>query len=407
MSSASLRRVATLATVLLSLASCGGGGGSAGGPPPREVGIVTVQAEPHAVTTELPGRVEPYRVAEVRARATGIVLERTFQEGAEVQEGDVLFRIDPEPLQAVYDSALAALKRAEAAHTQARLRAERYAPLVETRAVSQQDHDDAVAARDAAAAEVAVARAAVRTARLNLDYATVRAPITGRIGKPEVTEGALVSAAAATPLATVQQLDPVYVDLTQSAAEVLALRRALESGRYVGLREGEATVTVQTEDGHTHPHPGRLLFTDITVDPTTGAVTLRAEVPNPDAALLPGMYVRARLKQAVVEDAILVPQQAVIRDAMGATVRVLDDEDRVQVRRVVVGDAADGARWVILEGLRDGDRVIVDGHQRIGPGMQVAPVPWEPVARATTEESRAAADDGRAVGDAEDARGDR
>lgn len=397
MRSGSLRRVATLATVAVWLSACGRPGPETGGPVLREVGIVTVQAEPHAVTTELPGRVAPYRVAEVRARATGIVLERTFREGAEVKEGDVLFRIDPEPLQAAHDSALAALKRAEAAYTQAKLRAERYAPLVETRAVSPQDHDDAVAARDAAAAEVAVARAALRTAKLNLDYATVRSPLTGRIGRPEVTEGALVSHTAATPLATVQQLDPVYVDLTQSASEVLELRRALESGRYVGLRDGEATVTVFTEDGRAHPHPGRLLFTDVSVDPTTGAVTLRAEVPNPDATLLPGMYVRARLQQAVVEDAILVPQQAVLLDATGATVRVLDDEDRVVARRVVVGGSAGEARWIVHEGLRPGDRVIVDGHQRIGPGMQVAPVPWEPVVRASAAEGATSAEDAQGV----------
>lgn len=393
MSSGFLRRVATLTTAILWLASCGGSD-EAAAPPPVEVGIVTVSAEPYEVTTELPGRVEPFRVAEVRARATGIVLERTFQEGAEVQEGDVLFRIDPEPLQAVHDSAAAALKRAEAAHTQARLRAERYAPLVETRAVSQQDYDDAVAARDAAAAEVAVARAALRTARLNLDYATVRSPISGRIGRSEVTEGALVSQTAATRLATVQQLDPVYVDLTQSASEMLELRRALESGRYVGLRDGEASVTVVTEDGRAHSYPGRLLFTDVSVDRTTGAVTLRAEVPNPDASLLPGMYVRARLKQAVVENAILVPQQSVLRDGSGTTVRVLDDENRVAIRRVEVGRAAEGARWVILAGLAPGDRVVVDGHQRIGPGTVVDPVPWEPVVRkSTAEDAHATAED--------------
>lgn len=376
-------RLALLALAATVLAACGSRAEAPSSRPPPQVGVVVVAPEPVALTTELPGRVEASRVAEVRARASGIVLERTFQEGSQVEDGDVLFRIDPAPLAAAHASAKASLARARADLTQATLRAERYAPLVETHAISQQDFDDAVAARDRAAAEVAVATAALEAARLDLTYATVRAPIPGRIGAALVTEGALVRREEATKLATVQQIDPVHVDLVQSSSELLRLRRALESGDVEGVREGEATVTVLTEDGREHPHPGTLLFTDITVDEGTGSVTLRAVVPNPEGVLLPGMYVRARLRQATLDDALLVPQQAVVRDARGASVWVVTGEGTVDSRRVRTG-AAHGDRWVIEAGLQPGEQVVVDGLQKVRPGSPVQPVPFEPLAEGGT-----------------------
>jgi len=288
----------------------------------------------------------------------------------------VLFRVDPAPLRAVHDSARASLAKAEANLVQAKLRAERYAPLVATRAISQQDHDDAVAAHAVAEADVALAKAALQKARLDLDYATVTAPISGRIGRALVTEGALVGQGEATPLATIQQIDPIYVDLAQSTAELARLRKRLASGAVDGA--AEATVTLLTEDGAEHPHPGRLLFTDITVDEGTGALILRAEVPNPDGTLLPGMYVRARVEQGTVDDAILVPQAAILRHGAGASVRVVGPDDAVAVREVEVG-AAEGDEQVVLGGLAAGDRVIVDGLQKIRPGAPVTPVPWAPL----------------------------
>ncbi len=372
-----------IATVLLS--ACGGNQAptSASMPPP-EVGVVTVAPTPVPITQELPGRVEASRVAEVRARAAGIVQSREFQEGSEVEAGDVLFRIDPAPLTAALNSARAQLARAEANLKQATIKTERYAPLLASNAISQQDYDDAIAARDQAAADVAAAKAALETARLNLGYATVTAPISGRIGRAMVTEGALVGQGEPTPLATIQQIDPVYVNLTQSSAELLRLRRAFASGQVQGAEDGEAKVTVITEDGEEYPHRGRLLFSDISVDQSTGAVTLRAEVPNPDRLLLPGMYVRARLEQGVANEAITVPQQAVQRSATGATVFVVGADGVVSVRPVQVG-RAHGDSWVITSGLQAGERVVVDGLQKIRPGATVNAVPWQNPLRAESE----------------------
>ncbi len=344
-------------------------------PPPTKVGIVTVAPAPANLTTDLPGRVEASRVAEVRARAAGVVLERTFREGSDVAAGDVLFRIDPAPLQAANASASAVLAKAEANLVQASLRADRYAPLVETRAISQQDYDDAVAVRASAQADVAAAKAALATSRLNLGYATVTAPIAGRIGRAEVTEGALVGQGTATLLATIQQLDVVYVNLAQSSAEVQRLRRAFAAGEVARVGEGQAHVTIVRDDGSEHPQPGTLLFTDVTVDPSTGSVSLRAEVPNPDGVLLPGEFVRARLSQAVVQDAITVPQQAVARKADGASVLVVGAEDKIEVRPIEVG-AAVGDTWLVTKGLASGDRVVVDGLQKVRPGAVVTPVAW-------------------------------
>lgn len=360
----------------LFLAACSGSESApAPAPPPPQVGVVTVASSTVPMSTELPGRVEAGRVAEVRARAAGIVMERTFREGADVQQGDVLFRIDAAPLRAALAQAEASLARAEASLLQATQRAERYAPLVETRAISQQEYDDALASRAAAEADLAAAKAAITTGRLNLGYATVTAPIAGRIGRAEVSEGALVGQGSATLLATVQQLDVVYVNLIQSSSEVQRLRRAFRDEALERSAEGAVTVTILRDDGSEHPHPGTLLFTDVTVDPSTGAVSLRALVPNPDLDLLPGELVRARLVQAVAQDAITVPQQAVNRSATGATVLVVGEDGLAALRPVQVGSAV-GESWLVTEGLKPGERVVVDGFQRVRPGAPVTPTPW-------------------------------
>lgn len=373
--------LAGISALALLLSGCGGSNAqpasASTAPPPPAVGIITVTPQALTMTTELPGRLEASRVAEVRARVAGIVLEREFREGSEVTAGAVLYRIDPAPMQAALNSAKAALAKAEANAKQARLKAERYQPLVKTKAISRQDYDDAVAARDQALADIAAAKAAVQSAQLNLDYATVTAPIGGRIGRAMVTEGALVGQSEATALATIQQVDPLYVNLTQSSAELLRLRQALASGALTGLDDSNANLTLTTEDGTPYPYPGHLLFSDITVDPTTGAVTLRAEVPNPDHLLLPGMYVRAHVEQGLANAAITVPQQAVSRSTQGeASVMVVGDDGTASVRPVTVGAAHDN-QWIITDGLHAGDRVIVDGLQKIRPGSPVSAVAWQ------------------------------
>lgn len=347
--------------------------------PPPEVSIVTVQPQRIVMTTELPGRVEATRVAQVRARVAGIVQKRVFREGSEVKAGDVLFRIDAAPFQATFSSAQASVAKAEANLAQANLKIQRYKPLVETNAISKQEYDDALTAQKQATADLASAKAAQETARLNLGYATVTAPISGRIGRAQVTEGALVGQGEATPLATIQQLHPIYVNLTQSSSEVFELQRAMTSGRLKKVGRDEAKVTLLTDDGRTYPHDGKLLFSDISVDESTGAITLRAEFPNPERMLLPGMYVRARLEQAVSENAITVPQQAVMRDPSGASVMVVGKDDKVASQPVKV-ENAQGTTWVISEGLKAGDRVIVEGLQKVKLGAPVKPVPWKATA---------------------------
>jgi membrane fusion protein (multidrug efflux system) len=333
-----------------------------------------------ALQTELPGRIEPVRVAQVRARVSGVVQRRLFREGSDVKAGQVLFRIDPAPYQATVDSAQAQLQRAEAAAGQARVTADRYRPLAEARAIPQQDYANAEAMQKAAEADVAAARAAVRTARISLDYAQVTAPIAGRIGRALVTEGALVSAVEATPLALIQQIGSVYVNFTQSASDLQQLRRALAAGqlqRAPGSGEDAAVVRIVLDDGSELPGEGRLLFSDVSIDPGSGQVTLRAEVPNRDGLLLPGQYVRVRLAQAVLPSAVLVPQQAVTRSDSGDTVLVVGDGNKPGPRPVKVAGAQDG-RWIVTSGLADGDRVIVDGFQKMFvPGAPVTPVPWQ------------------------------
>jgi len=382
------------ASLAATLAGCGdkaGGaaGAGAGAPPPPTVAVVTVAPAPLTLQAELPGRVEASRTAQVRARTPGIVLQRVFKEGGDVKAGEVLFRIDPASFKASYESAQAAVQKAEANLAQAGLKVKRYKPLLEAGAVSAQEYDDAVTAQKQAAADLATAQAARLNAGLTLGYATVTAPIGGRIGRALVTEGALVGQGEATPLATIAQLDPVYVTITQSSAELLRLQRALASGQIKSAAKGAARVTLFTEDGLPYPQSGKLLFSDIAVDESSGAVSMRAEFPNPNRVLLPGMYVRARLEQGVKEAAITVPQQAVVRSPEGSSVLVVGADNKV-APRPVTADAAQGSRWIVSSGLKGGERVIVEGLQKAKPGSVVNPVPWKDPASAPAPAAPAA-----------------
>ena len=365
-----------------SLAACGQGAApppaAPPAPPPPEVGVITVAASAVNLVTELPGRTEPFRVAQVRARVAGIVQQRLFTEGSDVRAEQPLFRLDDAPLQAALASAQAALARAEATAFQAKAQAERAGPLFEAKAISEQELVNAQAAAQQTRAEVAAAQAAVQSARINLGYASVSAPIAGRIGRALVTEGALVGQGEATPMALVQQIDPIYVNFTQPAADVLRLRAAIQSGalRSAGGKDA-AQVRLTLEDGSAYPLPGRLLFSDLSVDPSTGQITLRAEVPNPRGQLLPGLYVRVRLEQAQAPSAVLLPQQAVSRGAQGDSVRVVGADGVVSARPVKIGSAREG-QWVILGGLEPGEQVMVDGFQKLRGGKgPVKPVPWQ------------------------------
>ena len=371
------------------LAACGGksdapgGKGPGGAPPPAEVGVVTVAPRPVGLVTELPGRLEASRVAQVRARVAGIVIKRLFVEGGDVKAGQPLFQIDSAPYQATVASAKASLARAQANVTQATAQAERYKPLLEANAISKQDYVNAVAAQKQAEADVASAKAAVQSGEINLGYASVAAPISGRIGRALVTEGALVGQGEATPLALVQQINPMYVNFTQSTTDVLKLRRDLASGKFrrAGGGADAASVQIVLEDGSDYPQRARLLFSDLSVDPTSGQITLRAEVPNPSGLLLPGMYVRVRLEQAETPTGIVVPQQAVQRGSTGDSVMVVGNDGKVAPRPVKVG-TAQGGQWVILDGLVPGERVMVDGFQKLRGNAPVKPVPWQPAGSA-------------------------
>ncbi|MCI1015311.1 MULTISPECIES: efflux RND transporter periplasmic adaptor subunit [unclassified Herbaspirillum] len=371
-------RLTMTVAVAAALVACGQKPAAQGGQmPPAEVSVVTIAPQRVAITNELPGRVEAFRVAQVRARVAGIVQKRVFKEGSEVKEGQVLFKIDPAQYKASLESAQATLARAQANLTQTSLTAQRYKPLVEVNAVSKQEYDNAVAAQKQAEADVAAGKAAVQTASLNLGYATVTSPISGRIGRALVTEGALVGQGDATQLALVQQLDPVYVNVTQSSADLLKLQQAMAAGQLKSVGENKASVTLVLENGQPYEQPGKLLFSDISVDESTGSVSLRAEFPNPKRLLLPGTYVRTKIEQAVDEQALLVPQQAVMRDAGGSSVLVVNAENKVEPRPVKTGGAR-GNNWQVLDGLKEGDRVIVEGLQKVRPGASVKPVQWNP-----------------------------
>jgi membrane fusion protein, multidrug efflux system len=383
MSSFSFRRLrphlfaaVSVAAGLLLVSGCGKSGSTVpAGPQSLEVSVLTVQPESVTLSRDLSGRTSAHRLAEVRARISGIVQKRLFTEGGDVREGDVLFEIDPAPYQAVLDSARASHARAVASLASAQAQAERYKGLVETHAISKQTYDDAVASQLALKADVAAAAAAVRTAEINLGYTRVTSPISGRIGRAEVTEGAYVQQGTATLLATVQQLDPLYVDLSQSADEVLRLKQDLASGRLTRDARGAARVTVILGDDRTYPQPGSLQFSDVSVNTSTGTVTLRALVPNPDLDLLPGMFVRARLEEGVTPAALLLPQSVVSRNAKGdPTALVVGANDMVELRPLQVSRTV-GNRWLVTAGLKAGDRVIVDNLQKIRPGMPVKPVP--------------------------------
>ncbi|TCH99649.1 efflux RND transporter periplasmic adaptor subunit [Roseococcus sp. SYP-B2431] len=340
-------------------------------PPPPAVTVVSLRQQPVTITTELPGRTSAFQTAEVRPQVGGVIRERLFTEGAEVQAGQPLYQIDPAPYQAQLDSAEAALRRNEAAAASAAVTVNRYRPLVRARAVSQQDLDLAEAALRQAQADVASGRAAVETARINLDYTRVTSPIAGRTGRSAVTAGALVTSQQTASLVTITQLDPIYVDVTQSAARVMRLRRDLAEGTLRQDGEGQAVVHLTLEDGTEYPEAGRLQFSEVIVDPGTGSITLRAVFPNPNGQLMPGLFVRARIEEGVTDRALMVPQQAVTRTPRGeATAMVVDAEGTVAAR-IIKAERAIGTAWLVTEGLSEGDRVIVEGIQRARPGGKV------------------------------------
>ena len=366
-----LTRAVLCMLLSLTLLACEEGGkGAPGSSGPREVVIIKLEPRREVYTTALAGRIASFQVAEVRPQVGGILQQRLFTEGADVKAGQALYQIDPATYEAALDSAQAALMKAEANVTPARLKAERVRELLAIKAVSKQEYDDAQAAFKQAEADVAVNRAAVKTARINLEYTKVRSPISGRIGKSAFTPGALVTANQAQALTSVRQLDPVYVDITQSSQDLLRLRAQFTNGELRSAAE-EAPVRLKLENGAMYPHEGRLQFTDVSVDESTGMVSLRALFPNPEHILLPGMYVRAVIAEGVDENALLVPQRALRRDPKGqASVLLVDGGGKVDVRLVDVGRTV-GDSWQVLSGLKPGDRVIVEGGQNVRPGMSV------------------------------------
>jgi len=365
-----------VAIAAISAAACGRAN-PAPPPGPVEVAAVTVRPERVVLTTELPGRTAAYLVAEVRPQVSGSLQQRLFVEGSDVKAGSVLYRIDPAPYQAAYDQAKATLAVAEANLPATRARAERLKGLVEIHAVGQQDYDDAAAALLRAEASVASARAAMESARINLAYTPLKAPISGRIGRSAVTVGAMVTAYQPVALAVIQQLDPIYVDVTQSSADLLRLRRGLASGELKNTGSLR-NVKLMLEDGTPYSREGKLQFRDVTVDPTTGSVVLRMVFPNPDSILLPGMFVRAIVEEGVNEQAILAPQQGVTRNRRGDAVALVVDNEGKVAQRMLEVDRAIGDRWLVTKGLAAGDQVIVDNLQKIRPGDPVKAVPFAP-----------------------------
>jgi membrane fusion protein, multidrug efflux system len=366
-----------LASLLL-VGGCQSGQGRQTAPPAvPEVATVKVSMESVALTTELPGRTSAYRVAEIRPQVNGLIQKRMFTEGSHVRAGQVLYQIDPAPFQAVLDNAKAAVAKAEASLQAARSRAERFKELLPEKAVSRQEYDDAAATLKQTEADIEYWKAMVQTASINLGYTRITAPVSGRIGKSNVTEGALVTAQQPAPLSIIQQLDSVYVDVPQSTTEMLRLKRSLEGGRLNQGGAGQKKVKLLLEDGSAYPLTGTLQFRDVTVDPTTASVNLRIVFPNPEGVLLPGMFVRAVVREGIKEQAILIPQQAVSRDPKGNPVAlVVDAGDKVSQRMITL-DRAIGDRWLVTTGLASGDRVIVEGMQKVRPGASVKVVPFE------------------------------
>jgi len=375
---AAARSCALLACVL-ALAACGpktaAPSGAAG---PAEVGVMTLQAEPHTFTTELPGRTSAFLAAEVRPQVGGILQKRLFTEGAKVKAGQVLYQIDPASFEVQLATAQAQLAKAQTNERAAQVSAARNAELIKARAISQQQYDDGQTQLAQAQSDIATARAAVRAAELNLGYTRIKAPIAGLTSASSVTPGALLTANQAQLLTTITQTDPLYVDITQSTTEVLRLKRQLADGQLTRDEKGAARITLVLDDGSTYAHEGTLQFSGVQVNPATGAITLRATVPNPEGLLMPGMYVRARLQEGVSEHALLVPQQAVTRDPAGvARALVIKDDDTLESRRIVTGSAV-GNRWEVISGLTAGERILVDGSQRVKAGDKVRPVPAQP-----------------------------
>jgi membrane fusion protein, multidrug efflux system len=379
-----------LMALMIVLGGCGSGPGQQAGPPPvPEVATITIQPQSVELTTELPGRTSAFLVAEIRPQVNGIIKKRLFREGSDVKAGHLLYQIDPAPFQVALDSARASLGKAQANLPSIRLKAERYQELLVDKAVSRQDYDDAAAAMEQARAEIEYWKAQVEAASINLGYTRVTAPISGRIGKSSVTDGALVTAYQPMSLATIQQLDPIYVDVTQSSAELLRLKRHLEAGRLSANGENGRKVRILLEDGTPYPLEGRLQFRDITVDQATGSFTLRIVVPNPKHLLLPGMFVRAAVQEGIADQAILVPQQGVSRTPKGEPIAlVVDESAKVQQRRLSLNRAI-GDQWLISSGLSAGDRLIVEGMLNVRPGAAVKAVPWEgPKARSEAQKSK-------------------
>ncbi|MCI1016872.1 efflux RND transporter periplasmic adaptor subunit [Herbaspirillum sp. C7C2] len=403
-----LLRTLTLAALLaLTLAACSRSGEAPKAAAQAEVGYVVVKAQRQAVTTELPGRTSAYLAADIRPQVGGIIQKRLFKEGAKVKAGQPLYQIDPASYQAAYDSAKASLLKAEATLASSRLKAQRYAELNKIDAVSKQDNDDAQSTLRQNQADVEVQKAAVQTAAINLQYTKILSPISGRIEKSSVTPGALVTASQTTALTTVQQIDPIYVDVTQSTVDLLRLRRELASGQIRKSGENAAQVKILLEDGSAYDRTGRLEFTGLSVDTGTGMITLRAVVPNPDGVLLPGAYVRAVLEEGVDEHALLVPQKAVSRDQTGAaTALVLGANGKVEQRLVTVARAV-GNNWWTSKGLKEGDKLIVDGLQKVRTGDTPRAIDiTDSLKKDLASEAAAAAADPSLGGDADNADAD-
>ena len=355
---------------------------------PAKVGVLTVQSESQTLTSALPGRTSAFMSAEIRPQISGIVQKRLFTEGTTVKAGQALYQIDPAPYQVAEASAKAALAKAQAQARTAQVNAQRNAELVQIDAISRQAYEESQASAQQSASDVAVAQAALQAARINLGYTRITAPIAGRTSLSTVTPGALVTANQAGVLTTIAQIDPVYVDITQSSTDLLQLKRELAQGRFERVGEGAARITLQLEDGSTYPHAGRLQFTGVNVNPSTGAVTLRAVVPNPDGVLMPGMYVQTLLPTGVSSDALLLPQQAVTRDIAGKASALLVNAEHKVERRPIEVDRAIGNRWMVSAGVAPGDTVIVDGFQRIKVGDTVNPQPVQLPGAAPTGATR-------------------
>lgn len=358
--------------------------------PAPEVVTVTIAKEKVLLTTELPGRTSPFRIAEIRPQVNGLILKRLFTEGSDVKEGQELYQIDPAPFQAALDNAMAALGRSEASLPSIQLRVDRYKQALADKAVSQQDYDDAAAALKQATADVQYYKAMVATARINLGYAHIVSPISGRIGSSTVTDGAIVTAYQPTALASIQQLDPIYVDVPQSTSELLRLERRLKDGQLDHSGTNMNVVQLLLEDGTTYAQEGNLQFRDISVDPTTGSVILRMVFPNPNGMLLPGMFVRVVVKEGVNEQAILAPQQAVSRDTKGNPVALVVGADGKVEQRSLTVERTLGNKWLVSSGLASGDRVIVEGMQKVRVGVAVKEVSAAEAQKPKAEPAKAA-----------------